>query len=305
MLADPLSIIMELVKQGSLHDMLQRRALTVDEQFNLCRSVTCGLKTLHDAGILHCDLKGKNILVDDSLLPKITDFGIARVRAQSETLSGSTMLSGVGTYEWMAPELYSSPTFSAGSDTYALGMVFYEITTRQLPWAKELGAQPVVMVPAWTLGGQRPAIPSSVDAGLAAIMRDCWQPKAEDRPSLSSVIARLASESPTAKAEAAAAEAAAAKAAAEAKAAAAAYISLPTGASSAGAPIPAHSRCHRVCCKFFCCIGMFECNCCCSAFINWRAQQEDNAAITWIKYIPPPQPQPEPAQPRKGWFSRS
>jgi len=135
-----------------LHDLLQRRALTVDEQFNLCRSVTCGLKTLHEAGILHCDLKGRNILVDDSLLPKIIDFGIARVRAQSETLAGSTMLSGVGTYEWMAPELYSSPAFSAGSDTYSLGMVFYEITTRQLPWAKELGAQPAVGIARSRLG---------------------------------------------------------------------------------------------------------------------------------------------------------
>jgi hypothetical protein len=146
-------------------------------------------------------------------------------------------------------------------------MVFYEITTRQLPWAKELGAQPVVMVPAWTFNGQRPALPSSVDAGLAAIMRDCWHPNAEDRPSLSSVVARLASELPTAKAEAAVAKTVAeAKAASEAKAAATAssaatsaavHISLPTRASSAGAPTPAHSMSGAQ--SRDCCIDMFEC----------------------------------------------
>ncbi len=125
MQSNPLGIIMELVKHGSLHDLLQKRALTVDEQFNLCRGVTVGLKTLHDHAIVHCDLKGKNILVDvlpDSRLqPKITDFGIARVRVQSGTLaSSSASTSGAGTYEYMAPELHSLPAVhTEASDTYA------------------------------------------------------------------------------------------------------------------------------------------------------------------------------------------
>ncbi len=124
MQSNPLGIIMELVKHGSLHDLLQARALTVDEQFNLCRGVTVGLKTLHDHAIVHCDLKGKNILVDilpdGRLQPKITDFGIARVRVQSGTLASSASTSGVGTYEWMAPELHSLPAVhTEASDTYA------------------------------------------------------------------------------------------------------------------------------------------------------------------------------------------
>lgn len=124
MQSNPLGIIMELVKHGSLHDLLQTRVLTVDEQFNLCRGVAVGLKTLHDNAIVHCDLKGKNILVDilpdGRMQPKITDFGIARVRVQSGTLASSASTSGIGTYEWMAPELHSlRAEHTVASDTYA------------------------------------------------------------------------------------------------------------------------------------------------------------------------------------------
>jgi hypothetical protein len=128
MQSNPLGIIMELVKHGSLHDLLRARALTVDEQFNLCRSVTVGLKTLHDNAIVHCDLKGKNILVDilpdGRLQPKITCF--RRVLVQSGTLASSVdddddvSPRGFRTHEYMAPELHSLPAVhTAASDTYA------------------------------------------------------------------------------------------------------------------------------------------------------------------------------------------
>jgi serine/threonine protein kinase len=213
MLSAPLGIIMELVEQGSLHDHLQRRPFTVDEQFNLCRGMTCGLKSLHDAGILHCDLKGKNILLDDSFdshksfMPKITDFGIARVCAQSDTLAGGTLLSP-GTVEWMAPELWrEKPEFSAASDTYALGMVFYEILTRRNPWAAEMaelekGQTPLARVPGWVLDGRRPKFEDvkDVDTVLAEIMVSCWKQQPSDRPSLAGILDKLRAESPSARA---------------------------------------------------------------------------------------------------------
>jgi serine/threonine protein kinase len=204
---------MELVEQGTLHNHLHRRSFTVDEQFNLCRGVTCGLKTLHDAGILHCDLKGKNILLDESfdshksLMPKITDFGIARMCAQNDTLAGSTVLSP-GTVEWMAPELWrEKPEFSTASDTYALGMVFYEILTRRIPWTAEMaklekGVAPLARVGGWVCDGRRPEFEDvkGVDTVLAEIMESCWRQQPSDRPSLAGILDKLRAECPSARA---------------------------------------------------------------------------------------------------------
>jgi serine/threonine protein kinase len=78
-----------------------------------------GLQQLHDMSILHCDLKGTNILVD-GLVPQIADFGISRVCVQSGTLADSTHTAGVGTYEWMAPELSAFLPASAKSLTFML-----------------------------------------------------------------------------------------------------------------------------------------------------------------------------------------
>jgi serine/threonine protein kinase len=240
MLPNPLSIIMELVQAGSLYEILRKRPLSFEEQFNICRGVTCGLKALHAAGIWHCDLKGKNVLVDDHAVPKITDFGIARAHGLSDTLAGSSDMFA-GTIEWMAPELFKKPPeFSALSDTYALGMLFFEILTRETPWAKELkGEVPFARVPGWVLDGRRPQY-GTVDAGLAGVMISCWKQKPNERPSLGQILEMLEAESPAARAKAkaaadAAAKAAAAKAAADAAAKAAADAAAKAAADATAA----------------------------------------------------------------------
>jgi serine/threonine protein kinase len=234
MLPNPLSIIMELVQAGSLHDILRKRALSFEEQFNICRGVTHGLKALHAAGIWHCDLKGKNVLVDDHGVPKITDFGIARAHGPSDTLAGSSDMALAGTIEWMAPELFKKPPeFSAASDTYALGILFFEILTRETPWAKELkGEVPFARVPSWVLDGRRPQY-GTVDAGLAGVMISCWKQKPNERPSLGQILEMLEAESPAARAKAKAAADAAAKAAADAEAKAAADAAAKAAADAA------------------------------------------------------------------------
>jgi serine/threonine protein kinase len=198
-LAEPFGIIMELVQQGSLHDLLQKRALTADEQFTMCEHVATGLKILHDLGILHCDLKGRNILVDDSLTPKIADFGISRARIPSGTLDGSTVVPAFGgTVEWMAPELFEGNSgLSTASDIFALGMVFLEIATRKNPWAEELNGQaPMFRVPGWILEGRRPNIPSDVHPLLSTLIQECWRQKPDERPSIYSIRSRLESRPP-------------------------------------------------------------------------------------------------------------
>ena len=87
--------------------------------------------TAHAAGVVHRDLKPENVLVTPEGLPRILDFGIARLADSSQTRTGA----GVGTVDYMAPEQYvDASSVDCRADIYALGMTLYEIVAGRLPW---------------------------------------------------------------------------------------------------------------------------------------------------------------------------
>jgi serine/threonine protein kinase len=92
---------------------------------------------LHECGIVHCDLKSENILLDSKQRAKITDFGMAALRNDHVTDGESSYgtWSG-GTYRWMAPELFcqGSKNSKAG-DVYSYGMVLWQLGSRKEPYA--------------------------------------------------------------------------------------------------------------------------------------------------------------------------
>ena len=108
----------------------------------------------------------------------------------------------------MAPELWrEKPEFSTASDTYALGMVFYEILTRRIPWTAEMaklekGVAPLARVGGWVCDGRRPEFEDvkGVDTVLAEIMVSCWRQQPSDRPSLAGILDKLRAECPSARA---------------------------------------------------------------------------------------------------------
>ncbi len=128
--------------------------------------------------------------------------------------------------------------------------MFFEILTRETPWAKELkGEVPFARVPSWVLDGRRPQY-GTVDAGLAGVMISCWKQKPNERPSLGQILEMLEAESPVARAKTKAAADAAAKAAADAEAKAAADAAAKAAASKAAAGTSHLQQRHvRVCSK--------------------------------------------------------
>jgi len=93
--------------------------------------VLSGLKYLHEQGVVHRDLKGGNILIDQSGNVKLADFGAARRIQELAVTEGL-----VGTPYFLAPEVISHRRYSTKSDVWSLGSTVYEMLTGERPWAK-------------------------------------------------------------------------------------------------------------------------------------------------------------------------
>jgi eukaryotic-like serine/threonine-protein kinase len=90
----------------------------------IIRSMCSALHFAHQMGLVHCDIKPANIMIDDSQKILLTDFGIARM-----TDAATSTMVGFGTPAYMAPELVRGMDPTPQSDVYALGVVLYEMAT--------------------------------------------------------------------------------------------------------------------------------------------------------------------------------
>ena len=103
----------------------------------VCEAVQHG----HEQGIVHCDLKPGNVLVDEAGHPKVIDFGLSRATEfeRMSTSLKSAVGQILGTFRYMSPEqLDPDPSrVDARADVYALGVVLYEMLCEAPPWALE------------------------------------------------------------------------------------------------------------------------------------------------------------------------
>lgn len=120
--AEPPYYIMEYLPAGSLAERLRQGPLPVNEAVELFRDVAVGLVHAHGKGVLHCDLKPGNILLDEDNKPRMADFGQSRLSTEQ--------VPALGTLFYMAPEqadLEAVP--DARWDVYALGALLYCMLT--------------------------------------------------------------------------------------------------------------------------------------------------------------------------------
>ena len=130
-------IVMQLIEGGDVRRLLKDRgALEVDTVIQLAQHMTDALDAIHAKGVVHRDIKPENImyrrLPNGELHFLLTDFGIAKLREQTNTVTGSSML----TYEYASPEQFShARTVSTPTDYYSLGVVLYECLMGAVPFA--------------------------------------------------------------------------------------------------------------------------------------------------------------------------
>ena len=137
---DQLFIAMGYYAGETLKQRIARGPLTIDDALDVITQVGEGLAEAHGAGIVHRDIKPANIIVTKRGLVKILDFGIAKLTGVTGlTETGITL----GTVSYMSPEQVNGEDAGPQSDVWALGAVFYELLTGQVPFP---GDRPAVVM---------------------------------------------------------------------------------------------------------------------------------------------------------------
>ena len=127
-------VVMEFVSGESLEDVIERHPQGMPTELALSwfSGICAGVEYLHDHGIVHRDLKPANIFLDDGTV-KIGDYGLSKFISCSRR-SGQT--ESVGTVHYMAPEI-ANGRYGREIDTYALGVILYEMLTGHVPFEGE------------------------------------------------------------------------------------------------------------------------------------------------------------------------
>nr|WP_281363962.1 serine/threonine-protein kinase [Microbacterium immunditiarum] len=183
-------LVMEFVAGPTLAERLRHGPLTPDEVAHLASELASGLHAVHEAGLLHRDVKPSNVLLGAASDPgvdfhvKLADFGLAQIiGAESVTTPGVVL----GTAAYLSPEQVRGHGSSPASDIYALGLVLLEALTGERPFGHTSGIGAVL---ARLL--EPPAIPDGIPTPWRALLEAMTAMDPAARPTALDVVDRVA-----------------------------------------------------------------------------------------------------------------
>lgn len=181
---------LEYVEGGNLFSYLESKGfLSVGEASKIVIPVAQGLAHAHDRGIVHRDLKPANILLTKDHVPKISDFGIAKISQSSELTQVGSVL---GSPIYMSPEQCGGGSVDFRADIYSLGITLFKLLTGKVPFEGETST-----VMARHIFEQPPSlskIHDGIPSDMEKLILQMLAKSPDDRPSsMNDVVDRLSS----------------------------------------------------------------------------------------------------------------
>jgi serine/threonine-protein kinase len=127
------AISMEYFPSHTLGNEVNEKPLPLAKAVRYATDIATGMAVAHQSGIVHRDLKPANVLIDDTGLVKIVDFGVAAAQKQGDTQLTRTGYV-IGSPKYMAPEQILGKKVDERADIYSLGVILYEMLTGEPPY---------------------------------------------------------------------------------------------------------------------------------------------------------------------------
>ncbi|KAJ1964975.1 mitogen-activated protein kinase kinase kinase [Dispira parvispora] len=174
-----MNIFLEYVAGGSIASLIKQHGpLAEPVMQSFCYQTLCGLDYIHSCNLLHRDIKGANILVDENGVCKISDFGISKRNDYQFAYDNNSRMSVQGTFFWMAPEVVREEGYSAKVDIWSFGCLVLEMWSGRRPWISLNEIQAVYKL----RSDIAPPLPDEIVPECADLIKTCFRPRPEDRP---------------------------------------------------------------------------------------------------------------------------
>ncbi|KAI8004169.1 Mitogen-activated protein kinase kinase kinase NPK1 [Camellia lanceoleosa] len=180
-----LNILLEIVPGGSISSLLGKFGSFPESVIRMyTKQLLLGVEYLHRNGIMHRDIKGANILVDNKGCIKLTDFGASKKVVELATMTGAKSMKG--TPYWMAPEVILQTGHSFSADIWSVGCTVIEMATGKPPWSQQY--QEVAALLHIGTTKSYPPIPEHLSAEATDFLLKCLQKEPNLRPAASDLL---------------------------------------------------------------------------------------------------------------------
>uniref|UniRef100_A0A8C6WTX3 Tyrosine-protein kinase n=1 Tax=Neogobius melanostomus TaxID=47308 RepID=A0A8C6WTX3_9GOBI len=166
----PIYIVTEFMELGCLLNVLRKRrgSMGLDLLLSVCLDVCEGMEYLEESSFIHRDLAARNCLVNDSMVVKVSDFGMTRYVLDDQYTSSSGAKFPV---KWSPPEVFNFCKYSSKSDVWSYGVLMWEVFTEgRMPFEQNQNHEVVRMV----TQGHRLYRPKLASENVYGIMNKCW-----------------------------------------------------------------------------------------------------------------------------------